>query len=233
MPATMWTGAEGKAMSGGEDRAAEFSNARVSRHPLVRHKVRLLADEATDAKLFRELVRELTALLLYEATADLPVRAVRFRTPLEEADGKEIAARIGLVPILRAGLGMVEAALDVLPRPEVWHLGMYRDEATHRPVSYYNRLPATCPDDVIILLDPMLATGGSAADATSLLKAWGAPRVVFVGLIAAPEGVGRMLAEHPDVAVHVALLDRELDEQKFIRPGLGDAGDRMFGTGRP
>ena len=233
LPAMMWAGTEGKAMARGEDQASVFPNARVSRHPLVRHKVRLLADEATDAKLFRELVRELTALLLYEATADLPVRAVRFRTPLEEADGEEIAARIGLVPILRAGLGMVEAALDVLPRPEVWHLGMYRDEATHRPVSYYNRLPATCPDDVIILLDPMLATGGSAADATALLKAWGAPRVVFVGLIAAPEGVGRMLAEHPDVAVHVALLDRQLDEQKFIRPGLGDAGDRMFGTGRP
>lgn len=208
-----------------------YPNARVSRHPLVRHKVRMLADEKTDTKLFRELVRELTALLLYEATADLPVRPVRFRTPLEETDGEEIAVRIGLVPILRAGLGMVEAALDVLPRPEVWHLGMYRDEATHRPVSYYNRLPATCPDDLVFLLDPMLATGGSAVDATTVLKEWGAPRVVFLGLIAAPEGVARMREAHPDVTVHVALLDRELDEQKFIRPGLGDAGDRLFGTG--
>ena len=219
-------------MAQASDRASTFANARPSQHPLVRHKVRLLADEATDTKLFRELVRELTALLLYEATSDLPVRPVRFSTPLEDADGVEIAVRIGLVPILRAGLGMVEAALDVLPNPEVWHLGMYRDEATHRPVSYYNRLPATCPDDLVILLDPMLATGGSAADATALLKAWGAPRVVFVGLIAAPEGVGRMLVDHPDVAIHVALLDRELDANKFIRPGLGDAGDRMFGTGR-
>ena len=219
-------------MTTARDEEATFPNVRVSHHPLVRHKVRLLADEKTDAKLFRELVRELTALLLYEATAALPVREVRFRTPLEEAEGVEIASRIGLVPILRAGLGMVEAALDVLPNPEVWHLGMYRDEATHRPVSYYNRLPASCPDDLVILLDPMLATGGSAADATTVLKEWGAPQVVFVGLIAAPEGVGRMLKEHPDVAIHVARLDRRLDEEMFIRPGLGDAGDRMFGTGR-
>lgn len=210
-----------------------FPNARVSGHPLVRHKVRLLADERTDVKLFRELVRELTALLLYEATSALPVRAVRFRTPLEETSGDEIAVRIGLVPIIRAGLGMVESALDLLPAAEVWHLGMYRDEATHRPVSYYNRLPATCPDDLVILLDPMLATGGSAADATSVLKAWGAPRVLFVGIIAAPEGMRRMQADHPDVPVHVALLDRELDADRFIRPGLGDAGDRLFGTGGP
>lgn len=211
--------------------ASAFPNARVSGHPLVRHKVRLLADERTDVKLFRELVRELTALLLYEATASLPTREVRFRTPLEETTGVEIGVRIGLVPIIRAGLGMVEAALDVLPTPEVWHLGMYRDEATHRPVSYYNRLPSICPDDLVILLDPMLATGGSAADATTVLKAWGAPRVLFVGIIAAPEGMRRMEAEHPDVPVHVALLDRELDPDKFIRPGLGDAGDRLFGTG--
>lgn len=217
-------------MAGPHEILGSLPNARVSGHPLVRHKVRLLADARTDVKLFRELVRELTALLLYEATAALPVRSVRFRTPLEETSGVEIAVRTGLVPIIRAGLGMVEAALDVLPAAEVWHLGMYRDEATHRPVSYYNRLPATCPDDLVILLDPMLATGGSAADATALLKAWGAPRVVFVGIIAAPEGVRRMLADHPDVPVHVALIDRELDADKFIRPGLGDAGDRLFGT---
>jgi uracil phosphoribosyltransferase len=208
-------------------------NLRVSGHPLIRHKIRLLADRQTDAKLFRSLVAELTALLLYEATADLPLRAVRFLTPLEPADGFEIDASLGLVPILRAGLGMVEAALSILPSPHVWHLGMYRDEVTHRPVSYYNRLPATCPDDVVILLDPMLATGGSAADATAVLKAWGAPRIVFVGLIAAPEGVRRMLDHHPGVPIHVALLDRQLDHNKFIRPGLGDAGDRLFGTAAP
>ena len=205
-------------------------NARVSGHPLVRHKVRLLTDEQTDSKVFRELVRELTALLLYEATTDLPLRPVRYRTPLEETEGVEVAVRIGLVPIIRAGLGMVEAALDVLPGSEVWHLGMYRDEETHRPVSYYNRLPATCPDDLVIVLDPMLATGGSAADATAVLKAWGAPRIAFVGLIAAPEGVARMAQDHPEVPIFVASLDRELDTNMFIRPGLGDAGDRLFGT---
>lgn len=214
----------------GDATAAHPANVRVSRHPLVRHKIRLLADEATDAKLFRDLVRELTTLLLYEATADLPLRAVRFRTPMEEADGVEIDLRVGLVPILRAGLGMADAALDVLPNSTVWHLGMYRDERTHQAISYYNRLPDTCPDDLVILLDPMLATGGSATDATAVLKAWGANRIVFVGLIAAPEGVARMLADHPDVPVHVARLDRALDANKFIRPGLGDAGDRLFGT---
>lgn len=207
-----------------------FPNARVSGHPLVRHKIRLLADERTEAKLFRELVGELTALLLYEATADLPLRQVTFRTPLEEAIGCEIDATIGLVPILRAGLGMIDAALDILPNAQVWHLGYYRDEETHRAVSYYNRLPETCPDDLVILLDPMLATGGSASAAISTLKRWGADRIVFVGLIAAPEGMRRLLEDHPDVAVHVALLDRQLDRDKFIRPGLGDAGDRMFGT---
>ncbi len=208
----------------------QFPNARVSAHPLVRHKVRLLADERTDSKLFRELVAELTALLIYEATADLPLRQVTFRTPLEEAVGSEIDARIGLVPILRAGLGMVDEALNVIPNAQVWHLGFYRDETTHRPISYYNRLPPTCPDDLVILLDPMLATGGSAVAATTTLKEWGARRISYLGLIAAPEGMQRMLDVHPDVPVHVALLDRQLDQNKFIRPGLGDAGDRMFGT---
>ena len=213
-----------------EVESASFLTAHVSGHPLVEHKIRLLSDERTDPKLFRELVSELTALLLYEATADLPVRQIHYRTPLEEATGAEIGLRIGLVPILRAGLGMVQAALNALPGSEVWHLGMYRDETTHRAVSYYNKLPARSPDDLVILLDPMLATGGSAADATTVLKEWGAPRVKFVGLIAAPEGVERMYNDHPDVAIHVARLDRQLDEDRYIRPGLGDAGDRLFGT---
>lgn len=206
------------------------ANLHVSTHPLVRHKMTLLRDERTGNARFRALVSELTRLLLYEATADLPLQPVRFRTPLEEADGALLAVRIGLVPILRAGLGMVDAAIDALHGAEVWHLGLYRDEATHRPVSYYNRLPATCPDDLVIVLDPMLATGGSASDATTVLKAWGAPVIVFVGLIAAPEGIDRMARDHPDVRIVVAGLDRELDANKFIRPGLGDAGDRLFGT---
>jgi uracil phosphoribosyltransferase len=207
-----------------------FPNIHVSGHPLVRHKIRLLADAKTDSKLFRELVAELTSLLIYEATTDLPLRQVAFRTPMEETVGWEIGARIGLVPILRAGLGMTEAALNALPGSEVWHLGLYRDETTHRPVSYYNKLPKVCPDDLVILCDPMLATGGSATAAVQTLKEWGAPRVKFVGLIAAPEGARRMLEEHPDVECFVAVLDRQLDENAYIRPGLGDAGDRMFGT---
>jgi uracil phosphoribosyltransferase len=210
--------------------ASALPNVRQSGHPLVRHKIRMLADERTHTGQFRSLVAEVTSLLIYEATTDLPLRRVRFRTPLEETEGVEIDARVGLVPILRAGLGMTDAALDALPGSEVWHLGLYRDETTHRPVSYYNKLPSVCPDDLVILLDPMLATGGSATVAVQTLKAWGAPRIKFVGLIAAPEGAGRMLREHPDVAIHVALLDRELDPNAYIRPGLGDAGDRMFGT---
>ena len=202
----------------------------VSDHPLTRHKKTLLADVRTDTKTFRELVRELTTLLLYEATADLPVVPVTFQTPLEEATGSRVDVRIGLVPIIRAGLGMVEAAADILPHAEVWHLGMYRDEETHRPVSYYNKLPATCPDDLVIVLDPMLATGGSAVDAIHALKDWGARWIKFVGIIAAPEGANHVATVHPDVSMYVASLDRELDAAKFIRPGLGDAGDRLFGT---
>jgi uracil phosphoribosyltransferase len=205
----------------------------VSEHPLVRHKVTLLSDERTDAKTFRELVRELTRLLLYEATADLPVHQITYRTPMEESSGFRIDARIGLVPIIRAGLGMVEAAVDTLPHAEVWHLGMYRDERTHRPVSYYNKLPSECPDDVVLVLDPMLATGGSAADAISVIKQWGARSITFVGIIGAPEGIEAVTAAHPDVPIYLARRDRELNENRFIMPGLGDAGDRLFGTTVP
>ncbi len=208
-----------------------FPNLSVSRHPLVRHKLTLIADQRTDSKLFRELVREVTPLLLYEATIDLAEERVTYQTPLEPASGSKIAARIGLVPILRAGLGMADAALDTLPQSHVWHLGMYRDEITHQPVSYYNRLPERCPDDLVLILDPMLATGGSAVDATNVLKAWGAKEIKFVGLKAAPEGVQLMQEHHPDVMLFTGTLDRELDERRFIRPGLGDAGDRLFGTG--
>lgn len=207
-----------------------MSQVHVSTHPLVQHKVTLLADRRTDHKTFRELVRELTRLLLYEATADLPLRETTYETPLERASGQKVAARIGLVPIIRAGLGMVEAAVDALPDAEVWHLGMYRDETTHQPVSYYNKLPADCPDDVVLVLDPMLATGGSASDAIGEVKRWGAKSVRFVGIIGAPEGIARVTDQHPDVPLFLARQDRELDANRFIRPGLGDAGDRLFGT---
>jgi uracil phosphoribosyltransferase len=210
---------------------ARHGTLHVSGHPLIRHKKTLLSDERTDGKTFRELVRELTRMLIYEATSDIPTREIVYRTPMEETRGDRIGVQIGLVPILRAGLGMVDAAIDALPGTEVWHLGMYRDEETHQPVAYYNKLPSRCPDDLVIVLDPMLATGGSATDAIDVLKQWGAGWIKFVGIIAAPEGVARLQAAHPDVDIYVASLDRELDENCYIRPGLGDAGDRLFGTG--
>ena len=209
---------------------ARYPNLHVSGHPLVRHKVSLLSDVGTDTQLFRALVAELTELLLYEATGNLSLRTVPIRTPLEEAEGVAIASNIGLVPILRAGLGMVDAAVNLLPRATVYHLGIYRDERSHRPVSYYNKLPGEFPTDLMILLDPMLATAGSATSAAATLKSRGARDITFVGIIAAPEGVQRMLDEHPDVPLYVARLDRQLDSKMYIRPGLGDAGDRLFGT---
>lgn len=206
------------------------SKLHVSRHPLVQHKSTLLSRESTDTRMFRELVRELTGLLVYEAMADVPLKEFTYRTPLEETTGYELDPRIGLVPIIRAGIGMVDAAADMIPSSEVWHLGMYRDEITHTPVSYYNKLPRECPDDLVVVLDPMLATGGSARDAVTVLKDWGANWIKFVGIIAAPEGVEELHRAHPDVDIYVARLDRELDSNRYIRPGLGDAGDRMYGT---
>jgi len=208
----------------------DFPNLRISNHPLIRHKSTVLRDERTTPKVFRELVRELTGLLLYEATTDLPVARIEVQTPLELTPGWHLDERIGLVPILRAGLGMVDAAIDAIPGAVVYHLGMYRDETTHEPVNYYNKLPDVCPMELVFVLDPMLATGGSAVDAVDALKTWGAPDIRFIAMIAAPAGVQRLHDAHPDIVVHAAALDRELDENKFIRPGLGDAGDRLFNT---
>ncbi len=203
----------------------------VSRHPAVLHKLALLRDERTEPKKFRELVREISWLIGYEALADAHVQALRVRTPLEEIEGAELADRIGLVPILRAGLGMVDAMLELMPTAQVWHLGLFRDERTLRPVEYYNRLPDSATVDVCLILDPMLATGGSATAAIEVLKRWGATRIKLINLIAAPEGVKAVSEAHPDVAIHCAALDRQLNEKGYILPGLGDAGDRQFGTG--
>ena len=207
----------------------------ASEHPLVRHKVAELRDVATRPRLFRDLVREISTLLAYEATRDLPLVARTVRTPLTEATAEEIAVTVGLVPILRAGLGMVEPLLDLIPRAEVWHLGLYRDEQTLRPVEYYNRLSDRHPPtgqeaQVWFVLDPMLATGGSAVAAVDVLKRHGSPPIKYLGLIAAPEGVRALAAAHPDVDVHVAAIDSHLNEHGYIVPGLGDAGDRQFGT---
>jgi uracil phosphoribosyltransferase len=203
----------------------------VSTHPLVQHKLTLLRRAETEPKKFRELVRELTQFLIYEATADLSLSDKQVNTPLSPYTGKEIGERIGLVPILRAGLGMVEPVLEMIPTVRVWHLGLYRDKHTLEPVSYYNKLPAQADIDLCLILDPMLATAGSAVAAVDVLKDWGAQRIKFLGLIAAPEGVQRLSHAHPDVPIHLAAIDERLDEHAYIVPGLGDAGDRQFGTG--
>ena len=208
------------------------STLHISRHPAVLHKLAVLRDANTEPKKFREVVRELSWLLGYEALADARVRPITVRTPMESMVGAELADRIGLVPILRAGLGMVDAMLELMPTAQVWHLGLFRDERTLRPVEYYNRLPDSATVDVCLILDPMLATGGSATAAIEVLKRWGAARIKLVNLIAAPEGVDAVQSAHPDVAIHCAALDRELNGKGYIMPGLGDAGDRQFGTGK-
>lgn len=202
----------------------------VSQHPLVAHKLAILRDKTTEPKKFRELVRELTWLLGYEAMADLATAPHEIETPLEPMSAARMEPRVGLIPILRAGLGMVDAMLELLPTSEVWHIGLYRDERTLKPVEYYNKLPDAATVQVCLVLDPMLATGGSAAATIDILKQWGAARVKQVSLIAAPEGVATLRDAHPDVDVHVAALDSHLNERGYIVPGLGDAGDRQFGT---
>jgi uracil phosphoribosyltransferase len=202
-----------------------------SQHPLVKHKLALMRDIKTEPKKFRELIREISILLCYEATADLNTRPVTVQTPLGQAEGRNLVDTVGLVPVLRAGLGMVEGVWEMMPGSEVWHIGLYRDERTLKPVSYYNKLPTLPTVKVCLVLDPMLATGGSAVATVDLLKKWGARRIKFVGILAAPEGVARLEGAHPDVPIHIAHIDSHLNEHGYIVPGLGDAGDRQFGTG--
>ena len=208
-----------------------MENVHVSQHPLILHKLTRLRDKRTEPKKFRELVREIAILLAYEATQDLAVSLTTVETPMGTAQGHELEDHIGLVPILRAGLGMVEGIWEMMPSAEVWHIGLYRDERTLRPVEYYNKLPVAPTVQVTLILDPMLATGGSAVATVDVLKRWGAQRIKFVGLIAAPEGIARLSGAHPDVPIHVAAVDERLNEIGYIMPGLGDAGDRQFGTG--
>jgi uracil phosphoribosyltransferase len=205
-------------------------NVHVSQHPLVAHKLTLLRDRTTEPKKFRELVRELSWLLGYEAMADLDLHPVEIETPLEPMTGARLEPRVGLIPVLRAGLGMVDAMLELMPAAEVWHIGLYRDERTLKPVEYYNKLPDAATVQICLILDPMLATGGSAAATVDILKAWGAARIKQVSLIAAPEGIDTLSSAHPDVEIHVGAVDRQLNERGYIQPGLGDAGDRQFGT---
>jgi uracil phosphoribosyltransferase len=202
----------------------------VSRHPLILHNLATLRDVRTEPPEFRRMVRDLAQLLFYEATVDLKLMTETVRSPLAECACQRIAETVGLVPILRAGLGMAEAMLELLPSAQVWHLGLYRDHATARPVTYYSKLPARPKIDLAVLVDPMLATGGSAAAALDILKQSGVRRAAFVGLIAAPEGVQMLQQAHPEVPIYLAAVDSHLDENKYIVPGLGDAGDRQFAT---
>jgi len=207
-----------------------MSNVHSSTHPMIAHKLTKLRDKETDPKRFRELVRELAALLAYEATADLIVSPQEVETPLKRMTGYKLKEKIGLVPILRAGLGMVEGFWELMPSAEVWHIGLYRDEKTLKPVEYYNKLPIEPTVSVCLILDPMLATGGSATATVDVLKRWGVKKIKFVGLIGAPEGIALMEKRHPDVPIYLAAVDDYLNERGYIVPGLGDAGDRQFGT---
>jgi uracil phosphoribosyltransferase len=202
-----------------------------SAHPLVAHKLALLRDKNTEPKKFRELIREISILLTYEATSDLILYSINIDTPLVTTTGKVLTEKIGLVPILRAGLGMVEGVWNLMPSAEVWHIGLYRDELTLKPVAYYNKLPIEPTVSVCLILDPMLATGGSAVATVDILKRWGVRKVKFVGILAAPQGIENLQNHHPDVPIHIAGIDETLNSRGYILPGLGDAGDRQFGTG--
>ena len=208
-----------------------MDNVFQSQHPLVKHKLTKLRDKATKPKKFRELIREIAMLLAYEATAYLALDDTQVETPMGVASAVILREKIGLVPILRAGLGMVDGVWEMMPGAEVWHIGLYRDEKTLRPVEYYNKLPVDPTVQVCLVLDPMLATGGSAVATVDILKSWGAARIKVAGVIAAPEGVERLTTAHPDVPLYLAAVDERLNEVGYIVPGLGDAGDRLFGTG--
>jgi len=211
----------------------EFPNLTLLDHPLIQHKLSILRDKRTTTRDFKQLVSEIAMLMAYEVTKDLPLEPVDIDTPLERTRGVQVAGKkLTLVPILRAGLGMVEGISALIPSARVGHIGLYRDHDTLNPVDYYFKIPAGEQDRAFFVLDPMLATGGSAVAATTALRHAGARRMRFLCLVAAPEGVRHMLAHHPDVPLYAAALDRGLDARGYIRPGLGDAGDRLFGTGR-
>ncbi len=201
------------------------------KHPLIEHKLAILRDVKTVTKQFEELAEEIAMLETYEATKDLLLEEVDVQTPLEVAKCKMISGRaVGIVPILRAGLGMVSGVQKLIPNAKVGHIGLYRDETTHEPVEYYCKLPEDAENRTIIVLDPMLATGGSASDAITMIKKRGVTKIKLCCIVSAPEGIQRVMDDHPDVEVYVAAVDRGLNENCYILPGLGDAGDRLFGT---
>lgn len=208
-----------------------YKNVYVIDHPLIQHKISLIRDENTGSKEFRELVEEIAMLMAYEVTRDLPLEEIEIKTPVARAKTKVIAGKkLGIVPILRAGLGMVDGMMRLIPAAKVGHIGLYRDPETLKPVEYYCKLPSDITERDLIVVDPMLATGGSACAAIHFLKERGAQSIKLVNLIAAPEGIEAVHREHPDVPIYVASIDERLNEHGYIVPGLGDAGDRLFGT---
>ena len=208
-----------------------MSKVLVMDHPLIQHKVSLMRDKETGTKEFRELLNEISMLMAYEVTRDLPLREIEIETPICRAQTKVIAGKkLAIVPILRAGLGMVDGIMSLVPSAKVGHIGLYRDPNTLEPVEYYCKLPEDCEEREILLVDPMLATGGSASAAIRFLKRRGCKHIKLVCLIAAPEGTSRIQADHPDVNIYVAAMDEKLNDHGYIIPGLGDAGDRIFGT---
>ena len=208
-----------------------MSKVVVFYHPLIQHKLSIMRDKNTGTKEFRELLNEIAMLMIYEVTRDLPTKEVEIETPICKCKTRMLAGKkLGVVPILRAGLGMVDAMTNLIPACRVGHIGMYRDPETHEPVEYYCKLPADSENRELIVVDPMLATGGSASDAITAIKNRGCNHIRLVNLIAAPEGVARVQKDHPDVDIYIACLDERLNEHAYIVPGLGDAGDRLFGT---
>lgn len=209
----------------------QYDNVHILDHPLIRHKVAIIRDKNTTTKQFREVIGEIATLMAFEAFKDVPTQTVIVETPLETVEQTVVKENsIAIVPILRAGLGMVDGILTLFPAAKVGHIGMYRNEETLEPQEYYCKLPQGIEDKVVMLVDPMLATGGSAIDAITLLKKRGCKHIKFLAIIGAPEGVEKVHSAHPDVEVYVSTLDRQLNEKGYILPGLGDAGDRIFGT---
>jgi len=200
-------------------------------HPLIQHKLAILRDKNTGVKEFREAVGEIAALMCYEATRDLPTEAVEIETPVAKCTAYVLSGKkLAIVPILRAGLGMVDAMLELIPSAKIGHIGLYRDPDTHEPVKYYCKMPNDIAERTVIVVDPMLATGGSASAAITFIKEYGCKNIILMNIIAAPEGVEVIQKDHPDVDIFVAALDEKLNEHAYIVPGLGDAGDRIFGT---
>ena len=211
--------------------SAIMSTLHVIDHPLIAHKLSIMRNKKTGSKDFRELLNEIAMLMGYELTRDLPLEEITIETPLQKTKAYTISGKkLAIVPILRAGIGMVDGLLDLVPVAKVGHIGLYRDPETHLPVTYYCKLPADIDQRIVILVDPMLATGGSASDALTKLKEHGCTHIKFMCLVAAPEGVAKVQADHPDVDIFTAALDEKLNDHAYIVPGLGDAGDRIFGT---